>query len=149
MAPKAMRWAALIGLCALFAVLGILLTPPRGPGSVRRVDHPDPALLESIERAQRGLPEYLKELKHPAAGQRFAVMARFKTPAGNEYLWVKDPQFEGALLSGILDQTPMSAPEHKGDRVSFPTSDVVDWMIRDPDGAIRGKFTESAPKPQP
>ena len=128
----------LLTAIVLVAVIGYqLLRPDGNPHSLHRVE-------KAIIKAQQGLPEYLQELQHPKTGQRFAVMGRFSTPNGNEFLWVKDPTLTSAGLKGTLDQTPHFAPFHLGDTVTVPKADVVDWYIRDPDGTSRGRFTESA-----
>jgi uncharacterized protein YegJ (DUF2314 family) len=136
-----------IGFFAVVIVVGFLaalLTAPRGRGSVDRVDHASPALLEAIDKAKKSLPQVLVELKNPREGQRFAVMGRFSTPDGNEYLWLRDPVQKGSQIVATLDQKPIAAQMHVGDQVSLPPADVVDWMIRDPDGTVRGKFTENS-----
>ena len=142
---RTIRWIAILfGLCLAVGIVVFFLTTPKGPGSVRRVNRPDSTLLAAIGQAKTAMPLFLEELNHPRANQKFAVMGAFTTPNGNEYLWIKDPAMEGSKVAGILDQVPISAPLHKGDRVSIALDEVVDWMIREPDGKIRGKFTETA-----
>jgi uncharacterized protein YegJ (DUF2314 family) len=118
-----------------------------GSGSIKRVNHQDPRLIQAIREARAGLPTFLKELHDPMPDQRFAVMCQFKTPEGNEYLWIKDPVPEGDNLSGTLDQEPVAVSHHKGDTISVSQADIVDWLVKEPDGSMKGRFTEAANKP--
>ena len=114
------------------------------PSDVVRVNLPKPKLQAAIKEARNGLPGFLKELAAPKPGEAFAIKGTFQTPNGPEYLWVKHPDFKDGKFSGVLDQKPIAViGKDKGDAVTFPEKDAVDWLIKDDDG-IRGEFTEKA-----
>jgi uncharacterized protein YegJ (DUF2314 family) len=140
---KGLRWSlVLVGAIFLFVVLGLVAFGLTGSARrVRRVNRADPALIKAIGAAEAGLPSYLAELQHPKAGQRFAVMGRFGTSGGDEYLWIKDPRYADGKLVGVLDQVPILARYRKGDVVSITKANVVDWLIRNGDGTTLGQFT--------
>jgi uncharacterized protein YegJ (DUF2314 family) len=124
---------------------GAWLVGSRIAASVVRVNAADPRLQEAIRRAQRELPDFLAQLDAPASGRRFAIRGRFRTPSGPEYLWVRNPVAADGAFRGTLDQEPMAARElRKGDEVRVAQADVVDWLIREPDGKMRGGYTEQA-----
>ncbi|MGV3618612.1 MAG: DUF2314 domain-containing protein [Fimbriimonas sp.] len=115
---------------------------------VRRVTGNDPKLQNAIRQARREMPEFLRQLASPRPGQRFAIRGRFSTPAGPEYLWVRDPVLVDGIFRGTLDQEPMAARTlRRGESVRVPDADVVDWLIRDPGGRMRGGYTEQALRP--
>jgi uncharacterized protein YegJ (DUF2314 family) len=141
---RSTRWVlgSVVALLVLMVFAAFVVGLLAGPGSVRRINRDNPQLIQAIKTAQAGLPDFLKQLQHPNPGQRFAFMARFKTPNGNEYLWLKDPALRAKQLVGTLDQPPMAASMRRGDVVTVDTADVVDWYIKDADGTSHGKFTE-------
>ncbi len=143
---KTSRWLILVlGVGFLIILFGSLLSGGlSGVSRVRRVNGDDPKLTQAIATARAGLPGFLEQVSHPKPGQRFAIMGRFKSKEGNEYLWVKDPTYQSGKLTGLLDQVPIAVPHHKGDTVTVTTEDVVDWLVRDEDGAMQGRFTEAA-----
>lgn len=112
-----------------------------------RVAGPDPKLQEAVRQAQKELPFFLGELKHPKPKERFAIKAAFMTDQGTEYLWIKDPIYSGPLLEGVLDQIPAAYRKaSKGDLVKVNEKDVYDWLIRD-DSGTRGGYTEKVLAP--
>lgn len=113
------------------------------PSSLVRVSGNDQELQQAIKTARGQLPKFEERLKHPEAGDRFAIKAKFATPIEPEYLWIKDPVQKGTEFTGILDQVPIAVPNvHKGDRVTVNESDVVDWFVRRADGSMAGRFTD-------
>ena len=137
------RWfvigAAVILVIAGFALYSLIGQAPR---HVVRINRADPELQAAIKQAQGGLGHFLSVLGNPKLDERFAIKGAFDTPAGREYLWVRKPVYKDGRFSGILDQQPMAlASKNKGDPVSFPKVDAVDWMIKSDQGT-EGEFTE-------
>jgi uncharacterized protein YegJ (DUF2314 family) len=135
-------------LCAVVVTVGggwaILHLVEAKPTSVVRINRKNPQLEAAINQARAGLDGFIKELSTPDSGKSFAVKAKFQTPVGPEYLWIRRPEYVRQTFSGILDQQPLAlVGKNKGDAVSFPKSDVVDWLIKDEQGT-RGEFTEKA-----
>lgn len=147
---KQVTWAFLAGTVLLLALVAyaIYLALNLKPGHVLRINRADPELQAAIKQAQSGLGEFIKELDAPKQGESFAVKGAFSTVGGldkspfSEYLWVRRPRFKNGIFSGVLDQQPMAMPsKSKGDPVSFPKKDAVDWLIKD-DNGIRGEYTD-------
>ena len=130
--------------------LGLLILPiiyllfrPQSSKNIVRINQLDPALQQAIKTAQSRLPEFIAALKSPGKN-RFAVKAKFMTPVGDEYLWVKDVTYADGFFEGTIDQKPIAVEgKSKGDPAKVEQSDVVDWMILS-DKGIEGEFTEEA-----
>ncbi len=110
--------------------------------SIVRVNSNDATLKRAAETAQATLPKFVDRLKHPSAGDQFAVKGRFKTPVGPEYLWLKNPRLVRNEFVGTLDQTPIAYKAHKGDQLHVKPADVYDWLIKRADGSMAGGLTE-------
>lgn len=136
-------WLWMLAALIVAMALGLVLASI-GPHDIARINQANPALQAAAHEAQQRLPEFLHELQNPKPDERFAVKARFATPAGPEYLWIKDPTYDGSRFTGVLDQEPIAARTHrKGDTVTVSRNDVFDWLIRE-NGQNRGGFTEQA-----
>jgi uncharacterized protein YegJ (DUF2314 family) len=121
---------------------GFLLLPRPTVDHVRRITASNEELQAAAREAQQSLPGFIKELQSPHLGKEFAIKGAFETPAGPEYLWVKDPIFARGSFTGILDETPMVYKRaKKGDEVTVDRADVFDWLIFDGDHR-RGGFTD-------
>jgi|GEM_PF-1495523 len=132
----------MIGLLTAYGLKVLVLNRPYGPGSVRRVNSANPELQLAAKRAQSELDSFIAELARPTPDERFAILGAFKTPQGNEYLWVKDPSFADGKFKGVLAQPPIAYREaSKGDPVTVDRKDVFDWKIKTNDG-VRGGYTE-------
>jgi hypothetical protein len=126
----------------ILAVLVAWLLWPR-QASVVRLGGTQPEIEQAISEARRRLPEFTEALRSAAEGDRFAIKGRFKTDAGAEFLWVKDPIPSPKGYIGLLDQKPIALAKKRGDLVLVKSEDVVDWMVRS-GGKTIGGFTESA-----
>lgn len=136
----------LIGFPIVLAVgtVGIFVWRPSQP-SVMRVTRESPELEQAIKQATEGLPAFKIRVAKRAPGMRFAVRVRFSTDFGPEYLWVKEPVFASGMGIGLLDQPPVAYRlKQRGDSVSFPEAEIVDWLIQTPDGQREGGFTDRA-----
>jgi uncharacterized protein YegJ (DUF2314 family) len=138
--------ASLGGLLVLVALISPLIVRSGmlSGGDVRRVNAPNADLIAAIKKAQSGLPDFIRQLQSPKPGTRFAVERGFETDNGKEYLWLKDPTYDGRKFTATLDQSPMTAKVKKGDRISFDRSEVVDWLIQESDGTSFGRYTDQA-----
>jgi len=134
--------AIILGLLLLLLLVLLSAVRPRQGLTVERIRLTNPNLTSALAKAKSGLPIFIEGLAHPLAGQRFAFMTGFPTPAGPEYLWVKDPTISAGKIRGTLDQQPMVAKVQKGAVVAVELKSVVDWMIRNPDGTTLGGFTQ-------
>lgn len=140
------RWL-LVGIAAVLACcgLGFWLLASNVSQRVRRVTQASPELQAAVKRAQAELPDFLRQLKAPKPGQRFAVRGRFMTPNGPEFLWVREPRQEKETLIGILDEKPIALQTlKKGDEATVKLTDVADWLILNPNGQVQGRYTEEA-----
>jgi|GEM_PF-5350784 len=112
-----------------------------------RVNTTNIDLQRAVKAARKTLPIFEQRLKHPEPGERFAIKVGFETSAGPEYLWLKDPQQNAKGFSAVVDQHPVSAPVTMGERIQVRESDVYDWLVRKPDGAMAGGITDLALAP--
>ena len=113
-------------------------------GNVVTAPEADPALATAEEVARRTLPDFLTKLKNGEV--QGAIKVRFDTPTGPEYIWVDHIQElekdKKTTFSGELADDPrLMAGKKKGDAVTFPLDDVVDWIARHKDGSIEGNYT--------
>ncbi|HWD37435.1 MAG TPA: DUF2314 domain-containing protein [Fimbriimonas sp.] len=114
-----------------------------GTHRLQMVSTNDPQLQKAIEMARKTLPMFKARLKSHEPGERFAIKAKFKSEAGPEYLWLKDPKIAGDGFDGTVDQEPaLYRKIKKGDRVHVAESDVYDWMVQRKNGDRAGAFTE-------
>jgi len=119
-----------------------LLIPRAAPQHLSLVDHPSNQLIAAIGEARHKLPDFIAALKARKPDDRFAIKGLFKTPMGNEYLWVKNVTVQKGGFSGTLDQVPIAFKEkQKGDSVTVSNDNVVDWYLRH-NGQTTGGFTE-------
>lgn len=136
----------LLGWVALVVIVGlvtVMLLPHSG--KVVRVSHDNPKLEAAIMEAKKQLPSFFDRLAKAQPRERFAVKVKFKTETEPEYLWCKDPMLKGSQIEAIVDQPPIALPKLKrGDTVTVPTEDVVDWLIKNTDGHMEGGFTDQA-----
>lgn len=132
---------ALAGGCARNSAQGTGLGSSKAPGVV--VMRKDTELAEAVKKAQAGLPGFLQRLKHPKPGEHFAVEARFRWHTTFEHLWVDHLTLDKSLIRGVLaDEPNLITIFHKGEAVSFPASNVSDWVIID-GNKKEGNFAES------
>lgn len=110
--------------------------------SIIRVNSNDAKLKLAAKTAQATLPQFVDRLRHPSAGDHFAVKGRFKTAVGPEYLWIKEPKIVRNEFVGTLDQSPIVLKAQKGDRLHVKPADVYDWLVKRADGSMAGGFTE-------
>jgi len=117
---------------------------------VRRVTKADQELQRAIKEARQQLPMFEKRLAHPQKGDRFAIRVKFSTPVKEpEYLWLKDPTFDGKGFTATLDENPIAAKLQKGQRLRVSQDDVYDWMVTRADGSTAGGYTEIALRATP
>ena len=131
----------IVFLVLVFAGLAVFLLPSRSL-SLKRTTDPSPALKAAISEARRRLPEFTRALSEAKPGDRFALRARFTTPLGNEYLWLRDPIPSSKGFLGLIDQDPAFLKKKKGELVLVPKADIVDWMTKTETGAA-GEFTQN------
>ncbi len=130
--------------CVLVGCSHTILSSSKQPGVV--VVRKDKELADAVKLAQDGLPRFIARLKHPAAGEHFAIQARFRAKMNFEHLWVDHLSFDGALFHGKLaDQPVIIQRMNKGDDVNFGKTTVSDWLIINGDKR-EGGFAEAVLK---
>jgi uncharacterized protein YegJ (DUF2314 family) len=139
------RRCLVIGFAIFLAaiVLIAVLTTNHARPSVLRIATPDAELQAAVRKAQAGLPTFEKALAERAGDSQFAILGRFETTAGPEYLWLRDPTYTEGAFEAYLDQKPMVFKGRIGDRLTVSSANVYDWMIRRGD-KIEGGFTNEA-----
>lgn len=139
------KWIVLIVLVVVLSCcgLGSWFLAATATNRVQRITEASPELQAAVKRAKDELPGFLKQLRAPKPGQRFAVRGRFMTANGPEFLWVREPRLDKETLVGILDERPIALQTlKKGDEAKVKLADVADWLILDPDGTVHGRYTE-------
>lgn len=138
MNKPALSWIA-GGIVVIVGAVSLMI-PPRQVG-IKRTTEPSPALRQAIAEAKRRLPEFTRALQSAKPGDQFAIRARFTTPVGNEYLWLKDPIPSPKGFIGLIDQAPAFLKTKKqGDLALVPRADIVDWLAKT-DSGTTGGFT--------
>ena len=102
----------------------------------------DADLRAAMEKARATSPQFLAALQKPAPNQKqFMVRKAFPAKdAKQQILWVVDLTFDGTLLHGRVDDNtsqPGSGLAKDG-RVSFPPTEIVDWMFNEDGKAVGG-----------
>jgi len=62
-------------------------------------------------------------------------------PLSGEHMWVREVEFDGKTITGVLADTPRQLRSvRSGERVNFPLERLSDWFYVDGDKAV-GAFT--------
>lgn len=103
----------------------------------------DELIAPYVEQAQKTLPKarkkYMKGLKD---GQAFFLTTRIYDGLGNyEQIFVRVTSWENQRVSGtIANQLNAVKGFSFGQEITFPESDILDWLITHPDGKEEGNF---------
>jgi len=102
----------------------------------------DADIRAAMEKARATSGDFLAALAKPAANQKqFMVRKIFPAKdAKQQILWVVDLTFDGTLLHGRVDDNTAQAGSGlaKDGRVSFPPTEIVDWMFNEDGKAVGG-----------
>ncbi|PHR31052.1 MAG: hypothetical protein COA38_08905 [Fluviicola sp.] len=103
----------------------------------------DALIAPYVEKAQKTLKKakkkYLKGLKD---GQAFFLTTRIYDNLGNyEQIFVRVSSWKKENVSGtIANQLNAVRGFSFGQTITFPESDILDWLITNPDGSEEGNF---------
>jgi len=103
----------------------------------------DALIAPYVEKAQKTLPKakkkYSKGLKD---GQAFFLTTRIYDSFGNyEQIFVRVSSWEKENVSGTIANQLNAVEEFSfGQTITFPESDILDWLITNPDGSEEGNF---------
>jgi uncharacterized protein YegJ (DUF2314 family) len=112
---------------------------------------PDDAEMNTaMQTARDHFPEFWREVSAdykrviPALGGSM-VKAYFDDPGGaplgGEHMWVRDVEYDGKMITGVLADTPRHLRSVRaGQQVTFPLERLSDWFYVDGDKAV-GAFT--------
>jgi uncharacterized protein YegJ (DUF2314 family) len=104
---------------------------------------------ESVERAKQQaveeLPSFFRKLKAPQAGETDFAVKFDLTPGGaeSEFIWAGNLSFQDDVLEGALANKPYAAGFTIGQRVTIPSSRIIDWGYRK-NGVMQGHYTTRA-----
>ena len=136
-------------MLAFVAAAGLLASCQDKAKEKRRADltdlmhgnTPDADIQAAIEHARKTVPEFLAALKEPRDRKQFMVRKAFPATGGKQQiLWITGLSFDGTLLHGKVDDNtarPGSGIPKDGS-VSFPPSEIADWMYNDGGLAVGG-----------
>ncbi len=138
LAMKAVRFRFLLVLC-----LTLLSACSDQRDDIIPVSSGDEEMNKTMELARKNLDLFWTE--RDKAGDDFNGLLKvyFTDPGeeGGEHMWVDVIEHTGNTTSGILLSTPGWLKSIKpGDLVSFPDSQVSDWLFVE-DGKARGAYT--------
>ena len=114
----------------------------------------DPDILAAIAKGRATSGEFMAVLQKPAANQsHFMVRKIFPAKdAKQQIFWITDLTFDGTLLHGRVDDNTAQPGNGlaKDGKVSFPPTEIVDWMYNEGGKAVgghmlralKGKMTE-------
>lgn len=78
-------------------------------------------------------------LKGLPSGNKFLVRTRLRQePNKVEEVFVAVTTIQGNKVTGVIDRVDILTNYHSGQRITFPESDVEDWLIQRPDGTQEG-----------
>ena len=111
----------------------------------------DPDIRAAMEKARATTGEFLAALQKPAANERqFMVRKAYPTrEAGRQQiLWINQVTFDGTLLHGVADDktATVGAGIPLDGKVSFPPSEIADWMFNEDGKAVGGYMLRALKK---
>jgi uncharacterized protein YegJ (DUF2314 family) len=113
----------------------------------------DADIRAAMDRARAASAQFLAALQKPAANQKqFMVRKIFPAKdAKQQILWVVDLTFDGTLLHGRVDDNTAQAGSGlaKDGKVSFPPTDICDWMFNEDGKAVGGYMLRAFKKKFP
>ncbi len=100
------------------------------------------AMHNAVIEARKTVRQFIKALKHPAAGQRdFEVKKAFTEGGQTEHIWISDLQIVGDHLQGRVDNQPRKITGVKlGQVVTVYPKEITDWLYVD-NGNLVGGYT--------
>ena len=142
--------------CALCCVVAAPAQSQPQPRSVNEaakrdevimVKDQDPAMEAAFKKARATLDQFFALQAAPPPGtDRYAVKVAIRGNGRTEYFWVADLKRDGAMYSGVLNNTPRLVTHvREGETVRFARADIYDWTYRDnPNRRTMGNFTACA-----
>lgn len=108
----------------------------------KRVDFDDELAVVAV-KAREALAALEPKFAKGFTDHRLAVKAPFKTDSGNiEWMWVDVLSFKGAMIDGVLNNSPDDIKALKlGMRVKVKFAEVADFILVKPDGTKEGGFS--------
>lgn len=118
---------------------------PDGSVPVIAADTEDPRLVAATADARANWPVFVSVWQERDGDEHFAVKVGLKTSGDDiEYIWLTVDGIDASagVIDGKLGNEPVGDIGYKlGDPVQVPSSEVLDWIIVEPDGAISGGFS--------
>src|SRR4051812_38266846 len=136
------------GIWLYLSITGVVrgssrMSPPRPPSSnVRAFRADDANMLAATREARDHLPFFLERVQHPLATQNTAsAKVRLLEGTHEEQMWLSDLSFDGRLLHGRLNDTPVDISRlHANDTLSVAVSELTDWIVMD-SGRLCGGYS--------
>lgn len=101
------------------------------------------ALKPHLEEAKKTFPDAKKRfLAGLPSGERFLITVELKDEKGiPEKFYVEVGNIKDGVIKGtIASNIRRLAKVKRGEKYSFPETDLIDWMIVKPDGGEEGNF---------
>lgn len=112
----------------------------RGAEAMRKFEE---AIKPYVEKARKTYPEAKERfLKGLPPRHTFFVTTRLYDENGSfEQVFVAVKEIKDGRIAGIIwTDIEMVKKYKKGDEYSFPESEIIDWLITNPDGTEEGNF---------
>ena len=113
----------------------------RLPETLTSVDPDDPELQAAYANAHQSLPYFWEKRDSALNPEDYFVKVRIEDEYGAEHFWLENPALDGDQITGIVGNDPgVVRCVEVGQKVSYPTSQISDWMYTEGD-YIHGNFT--------
>ena len=116
---------------------------PKNANGAEAVSKFDEAIKPYVEKARKTYPEAKKRfLKGLPPKHSFFVTTRLYDDQGAfEQVFIAVKEIKDGRIKGLIWSDIMTVHGYKyGDSYSFPESDLLDWLISNPDGTEEGNF---------
>ncbi len=136
----------ILGLAVLSGVLLLLNGDRRAKANnIVQMSSKDAVMNLAVSRSQETLPNFIAQLGHLDPDEEALVKCRAHEGDKVEHVWVEQPVYSNGTFSGKLSKDTYELPSLKpGMWLTFPQSDVSDWVILRKDGTKQGGFTIDA-----
>lgn len=132
---RSARWFVLLALASSsFAPVALGRSPDSdAQDEIVQLRKGDPEMAAAIQKARRGLAEFLALAESPRPGlQGFSLKDGIPVGDDVEYVWVEPFRRNGDDFEGRLANTVQLRPDLQfGQAIVFDESNIADWSYRD------------------
>jgi hypothetical protein len=142
--PPADNWYVLVGLGNTYHRISgqPILDEPRKTHGLSEKAALDESLAPSVAKARRTYPSAKKRfIAGLPPGHRFSVQVSLHDEGGrSERCFVHVEKIGNGKITGTIDKVDILQSYKTGQRITFPESEVFNWLILRPDGTEEGNY---------